>query len=173
MNIIYLDNNATTRVAPEVYEAMIPYFTENYFNPSSMYDPARETSRALTEARKNIAEYLGHVDTKEILFTSCATESNNTAILGAAHANPNRRHIITTSVEHPAERGVERARAETQAAAGAPRDLLRDSQPVQRAVGERQQDEEAGAGGRPRVSRSASAHSTSLGTGCVCQNIKL
>jgi cysteine desulfurase len=102
MKIIYLDNNATTQIAPEVYEAMIPYFTEKYFNPSSMYDAARETSRAVTEARKNIAECLGHVDTKEILFTSCATESNNSAILGAVRANPNRRHIITTAVEHPA-----------------------------------------------------------------------
>jgi len=102
MKIIYLDNNATTQIAPEVYEAMIPYFKENYFNPSSMYDPARETGRAVAEARKNIAECLGDVDTKEILFTGCATESNNTAILGAARANPNRRHIITTAVEHPA-----------------------------------------------------------------------
>jgi cysteine desulfurase len=102
MKIIYLDNNATTRIAPEVHEAMIPYFTENYFNPSSMYEPARETSRAITTARKSIADCLGHVDSKEILFTSCATESNNTAILGTVRANPNRRHIITTAVEHPA-----------------------------------------------------------------------
>ncbi len=102
MKIIYLDNNATTQVAPEVYEAMIPYFKEHYFNPSSMYDPARETGRALAEARKSIAECLGDIDTKEILFTGCATESNNTAILGAARANPNRRHVITTAVEHPA-----------------------------------------------------------------------
>ncbi len=102
MKIIYLDNNATTQIAPEVFEAMIPYFKENYFNPSSMYDPARETGRAVAGARKNIAGCLGDVDTKEILFTSCATESNNTAILGAVRANPNRRHIVTTAVEHPA-----------------------------------------------------------------------
>jgi cysteine desulfurase len=102
MKIIYLDNNATTQVAPEVHEAMIPYFTDNYFNPSSMYEPARETSRAITTARRSIAESLGQVDSKEILFTSCATESNNTAIQGTARANPNRRHIITTAVEHPA-----------------------------------------------------------------------
>jgi len=102
MKTIYLDNNATTQVAPEVYEEMIPYFTEDYFNPSSMYDPARETGRAVAAARKSIAECLGNVDTKEILFTGCATESNNAAILGAARANPNRRHIITTAVEHPA-----------------------------------------------------------------------
>jgi cysteine desulfurase len=102
MKIIYLDNNATTKVAPEVYEAMIPYFTEDYFNPSSMYEPARRTGNAITSARKSIADCLGGVDPKEILFTGCATESNNTAILGTAHGNPNRKHIITTTVEHPA-----------------------------------------------------------------------
>jgi cysteine desulfurase len=102
MKVIYLDNNATTAIAPEVYEAMVPFFTENYFNPSSMYEPARQTAHAIAEARKNIADCLGHVDPKEILFTGCATESNNTAILGSAHGNPNRRHIITTAVEHPA-----------------------------------------------------------------------
>ena len=102
MKIIYLDNNATTQTAPEVFQAMVPYFTEEYFNPSSMYEPARQTGRALSTARKRIADCLGRVDPREILFTGCATESNNTAIVGAAHANPNRRHIITTSVEHPA-----------------------------------------------------------------------
>jgi cysteine desulfurase len=102
MKTTYLDNNATTQTAPEVVEAMVPYFTEKYFNPSSMYEPARQTNIALAAARKKIADCLGFVDPKEILFTGCATESNNTAILGAAHANPNRKHIITTSVEHPA-----------------------------------------------------------------------
>jgi len=102
MRIIYADNNATTRVAPEVYEAMVPFFNEDYFNPSSMYEPARRTAAALAQARKETAGHLGHVDPKEILFTSCATESNNAAILGTAKANPQRRHIITTSVEHPA-----------------------------------------------------------------------
>jgi len=99
---VYLDNNATTQVAPEVYESMIPYFTDNYFNPSSMYEPARETGLALAAARKNVADCLGGVDPKEIIFTGCATESNNTAIFGAARGNPERRHIITTTVEHPA-----------------------------------------------------------------------
>jgi len=102
MKTIYLDNNATTGTAPEVYQAMVPYFTEDYFNPSSMYEPARKTGHALAAARKTIADCLGRVDPQEILFTGCATESNNTAIVGAAHANPNRRHIITTTVEHPA-----------------------------------------------------------------------
>jgi cysteine desulfurase len=102
MKITYLDNNATTRIAPEVYEAMIPYLTEDYYNPSSMYEPARKTGQAVTAARKSIAGCLGGVDPKEILFTGCATESNNTAIVGTAHGNPNRKHIITTAVEHPA-----------------------------------------------------------------------
>jgi cysteine desulfurase len=102
MKIVYLDNNATTQTAPEVVQAMTPFFSERYFNPSSMYEPARETGIALAEARKSIAQRLGHIDPKEILFTGCATESNNTAIFGTAHANPNRKHIITTTVEHPA-----------------------------------------------------------------------
>jgi len=102
MRTIYADNNATTQVAPEVYEAMIPFFTEDYFNPSSMYDPARYTADTVADARKRIARRLGASDPREILFTSCATESNNTAILGAAKANPKRRHVITTAVEHPA-----------------------------------------------------------------------
>ncbi|MFH1573183.1 MAG: cysteine desulfurase NifS [Acidobacteriota bacterium] len=102
MNTIYADNNATTRVAPEVIEAMAPFFAEDYFNPSSMYEPARRTAHAVAQARKTIADGLGGSDPKEILFTSCATESNNTAIIGTARGNPNRRHIITTAVEHPA-----------------------------------------------------------------------
>ncbi|UCE61600.1 MAG: cysteine desulfurase NifS [Phycisphaerales bacterium] len=102
MRIIYADNNATTQVAPEVYEAMGPYFTEQYFNPSSMYDAAHTTANALNNARKEIAGHFALEEPKQILFTSCATESNNTAIMGTARANPNRRHIITSSVEHPA-----------------------------------------------------------------------
>jgi cysteine desulfurase len=106
VRVIYADNNATTQVAPEVYRAMIPFFTEDYFNPSSMYEPARKTAHAIAQARKDIAGYLGAGDPKQILFTSCATESNNTAILGTAKANQARRHIITTAVEHPAVLGV-------------------------------------------------------------------
>ena len=106
MKIIYTDNNATTAVAPEVCEAMQPLLTENYFNPSSMYEPARRTADALAQARAAIAGHFGLVpskeDAKQIVFTSCATESNNMAIFGAVKANPNRRHIITTTVEHPA-----------------------------------------------------------------------
>jgi len=102
MRIIYADNNATTKVAPEVYEAMAPFLTEDYFNPSSMYEPARRTAAALAQARRQIAGHFHVGDPKQMLFTSCATESNNTAILGAAKANPDRRHVITTAVEHPA-----------------------------------------------------------------------
>jgi len=100
--IVYADNNATTRVAPEVYEAMVPFLTEDYFNPSSMYEPARHTAHAVAEARKTIAGHFGNIHPDQILFTSCATESNNAAILGTTKANPNRRHIITSAVEHPA-----------------------------------------------------------------------
>ena len=82
MHIIYADNNATTRVAPEVHQAMVPYLTEDYFNPSSMYEAAQRTAHVMAAARKSIADHLGAADAKEILFTSCATESNNTAIFG-------------------------------------------------------------------------------------------
>jgi cysteine desulfurase len=102
MRTIYADNNATTRVAPEVYQAMIPYLTEDYFNPSSMYEAARGAAGAIAQARSTVAKALGGIDPSEILFTSCATESNNTAITGTAKANPARRHVITSAVEHPA-----------------------------------------------------------------------
>jgi len=102
MRVIYADNNATTQVAPEVSEAMTPFFTTEYFNPSSMYEPARRTAAAIEQARRRIAGYLGIADPKQILFTSCATESNNTALFGTVKANPQRRHIITTAVEHSA-----------------------------------------------------------------------
>lgn len=102
MGVIYADNNATTQVAPEVHEAMLPFFTADYFNPSSMYEPARRTATAIAQARQRIARDLGVSDPKQILFTSCATESNNTALFGTAKANLHRRHIITTAVEHPA-----------------------------------------------------------------------
>jgi cysteine desulfurase len=102
MKTVYADNNATTRIAPEVYQAMVPYLTEDYFNPSSMYEAARGAANAIAEAREVVAKALGGVDATEVLFTSCATESNNMAIAGTAKANPTRRHIITTAVEHPA-----------------------------------------------------------------------
>jgi cysteine desulfurase len=101
-DIIYLDNNATTRVAPEVFEALTPFLTEEYFNPSSLYGPAHGPAEAITAARKQVARLLGKARPEEILFTSCATESNNTAVFGTIAANPDRRHIVTTAVEHPA-----------------------------------------------------------------------
>lgn len=100
--MIYLDNNATTKVPQEVVDAMIPYFSETYFNPSSMYEAAKISAAALENARERVAQFLGAEKASEILFTSCATESNSTAIRGAAMANPARRHIITSTVEHPA-----------------------------------------------------------------------
>ncbi len=102
MNIIYMDNNATTRVAPEVVEALMPFLTDDYYNPSSLYEPAQIPADAIADARKTVARLLGNARPPEILFTSCATESNNTAVFGAIAANPERRHIITTGVEHPA-----------------------------------------------------------------------
>ena len=102
MKTVYADNNATTQVAPEAYQAMVPFFTDDYFNPSSMYEPAQATAAAIANARRVVADHFGRVNPKQVLFTSCATESNNTAILGTVKANPNRRHIITTAVEHPA-----------------------------------------------------------------------
>jgi cysteine desulfurase len=103
MNVIYADNNATTQVAPEVLAALLPYLGEQYFNPSSMYEPARGPKQAISAARVAIARLLGGVQPDEILFTSCATEANNAALFGVARAaGPGRRHIITTAVEHPA-----------------------------------------------------------------------
>jgi cysteine desulfurase len=102
VSIIYLDNNATTRIAPEVVDAMMPFLTEDYFNPSSMYEAARGPAEAVASARRRIAKLLGNARPSEILFTSCASESNNTAIFGTIAANPGRRHIVTTGVEHPA-----------------------------------------------------------------------
>jgi len=102
MNIVYADNNSTTAVAPEVHEAMDPFFTEHYFNPSSMYDPAQVVARYVGRAREQIARFLNLEDARQIVFTSCASESNNAAIQGVVQANPRRRHIVTTAVEHPA-----------------------------------------------------------------------
>ncbi len=101
MDTIYADNNATTAIAPEVVEAMMPFLTGEYFNPSSMYERASKTSEALEAARRTVATTLGIRDPRQILFTGSATESNNTAILGAIKANPHRRHLITSMVEHP------------------------------------------------------------------------
>ncbi len=98
---VYLDNNATTRVAPEVLEAMTPFFTELYGNPSSMHTFGGQVARHVDEARQKVAALFGcHPD--EIVFTSCGTESDNHAIRGVLEAYPERSHIVTTKVEHPA-----------------------------------------------------------------------
>jgi len=98
---IYLDNNATTRVDDAVFEEMRPYFCELYGNPSSMHFFGGQVQRKIDEARNRTASLLG-AHPEEIIFTSCGTESNNTAIRSALEAFPERRHIITTRVEHPA-----------------------------------------------------------------------
>lgn len=102
MDIIYLDNNATTRVAPAVAEAIKPYFTEKYGNASSMYPLAAEAKKAMDIARGEVADLIGAAYDDEIIFTSCATESDNTAIFSAVRSFPQKKHIITSAVEHPA-----------------------------------------------------------------------
>ena len=103
---IYLDNNASTRVAPEVFDAMRPYLTEHYGNPSSAHALGRDMRLAVERAREQVAELLGAADTSEIVFTSCGSESDNWAIGGFLEQNPTRRHIITTRVEHEAVRNL-------------------------------------------------------------------
>ncbi|OUC14063.1 MAG: cysteine desulfurase NifS [Alkalinema sp. CACIAM 70d] len=100
MTVIYLDNNATTKVDPAVIDAMLPYLSEYYGNPSSMHTFGGQVGKAIRDARSHIAQLLG-AEESEIIFTSCGTESNNTAIRTALAAQPDRRHIITTQVEHP------------------------------------------------------------------------
>ncbi len=102
MQPIYLDNNATTRVDPQVLEAMLPYFTEQFGNPSSMHSFGNKVGQAVKRARQQVQALLGAEHDSEIVFTSCGTESDSTAILSALKAQPERREIITTAVEHPA-----------------------------------------------------------------------
>ncbi len=101
MNVIYLDNNATTRIAPEVVEAMLPYLRELYGNPGSMHSFGGQVARAIKAAREQVAALLGAQES-EIVFTSCGSEGNNTAIRAALAAQPEKRHVVTTQVEHPA-----------------------------------------------------------------------
>ena len=98
--LIYLDNNATTKTDERVLEAMMPYFKEEYANPSSMYDFSKKSSHAIKEARGKLKDFLGAKDEKEIIFTSCGSESANTAIRGYL-SNSKKKHIITTKIEHP------------------------------------------------------------------------
>ncbi|HWW02723.1 MAG TPA: cysteine desulfurase NifS [Candidatus Acidoferrum sp.] len=98
---VYLDNNATTRVAPEVVEAMLPFLTENWGNPSSAYLFGHQLTEPLDAARTKIAA-LVNADPRELVFTSCGTESNNAAIHSALMTRPEKRHVLTTAVEHSA-----------------------------------------------------------------------
>jgi cysteine desulfurase len=102
MEPIYLDNNATTRVDPAVVDAMLPFFTEHFGNPSSIHAFGAQVGKALKTARTQVQSLLGAEHDSEIIFTSCGTESDTTAILSALRAQPERNTLITTAVEHPA-----------------------------------------------------------------------
>jgi len=99
---VYFDNNATTRVAPEVRDAMLPFLDEFYANPSSIHRFGGQLAACVEEARAKMAALLGAEQPSEILFTSCGTESDSSALLSAASTCPKRRKIVTTTVEHPA-----------------------------------------------------------------------
>ncbi|MFW5488672.1 MAG: cysteine desulfurase NifS [Desulfovibrio sp.] len=101
MQPIYLDNNATTRTAPEVLEEMLPFLGELYGNPSSMHSFGGQVGKYLDTARERAAQTLG-CHPQEIIFTSCGSESDNTAIHSALASQPEKRHLVTTRVEHPA-----------------------------------------------------------------------
>jgi len=103
---VYFDNNATTRVLPEVVAAMLPYYTDYYGNPSSIHRFGSDVGRKIAEARAQVAALLGAADPVEVLFTSCGTEGDNAAIRGMLEARPDKRHIVTTKVEHPAVLGL-------------------------------------------------------------------
>lgn len=102
MHAIYLDNNATTRVDPAVVEAMLPYFSEHFGNPSSLHAFGSQVGKAIKQARQQVQALLGAEHDSEIIFTSCGTESDATALLSALKAQPERNTLITTAVEHPA-----------------------------------------------------------------------
>ena len=102
MRKVYLDNAATTALSPRVLEAMLPYFTQHYGNPSSVHAFGREAKQGLDKARDQVAKAL-HCDPSEVIFTGCGTESDNTVLLGVAQRYGNKgKHIITTNVEHHA-----------------------------------------------------------------------
>jgi cysteine desulfurase len=100
--IIYLDNNATTRVDPLVAEEMMPYFSEQYGNPSSIHSFGGNIGKKVDEARQRVARFVGADQDYEIVFTGTGTESDNMAILGVLSYYRDKRHVITSRVEHPA-----------------------------------------------------------------------
>jgi len=104
--LIYLDNNATTCVAPEVFDAMLPHLTTEWGNPSSAHAAGRVARAGVENARAQVARFLGAANADEIVFTSGGSESNNWAIGGFLEQNPTRRHIVTTTVEHEAVRNL-------------------------------------------------------------------
>ena len=97
--MIYLDHNATTAVLPEIFEAMRPYFCEQWGNPSSSHRFGSKLRTVIGEAREQVAELIG-AQPREIIFTGCATESNNAAIHAALSASPGKRHVVASTVEH-------------------------------------------------------------------------
>ena len=105
MRVVYLDNNATTRVDHGVLDAMLPYFEENYGNPSSMHSFGGNVAATLKTARQQVADLIG-ASADEIIFNSCGTESDNTAIRATLASYPDKRHIITSRVEHPAVKSL-------------------------------------------------------------------
>ncbi|MFZ0450668.1 MAG: cysteine desulfurase NifS [Desulfatiglandaceae bacterium] len=102
MTTVYMDNNATSQVAPEVLEAMLPYFHDLYGNPSSAHTFGGQVAHNIREAREQVADLLGAASPEEIIFTSCGSESDNTAIMSALHTEEGKNHIVTSRVEHPA-----------------------------------------------------------------------
>jgi cysteine desulfurase len=100
--VVYCDNNATTRIAPEALAAMQPYLSELYGNPSSIHGFGSQVARKIQEARAQVAALVGAADPIEIVFTSCGTEGDNAAIRGILESRPEKHHIVTTQVEHPA-----------------------------------------------------------------------
>lgn len=103
---IYFDNNATTQVLPQVFEEMAPFYTEFYGNPSSIHGFGSRVGERISRARAQVAALIGAADPIEIIFTSCGTEGDNAAIRGLLDAQPDKRHIVTTKVEHPAVLGL-------------------------------------------------------------------
>src|SRR5262249_20106978 len=103
---VYVDNNAATRVLPEVAAAMQPYLTELYGNASSIHRFGAQVAEKVSEARARIASLIGAADPIEVIFTSCGTEGDNAAIRGMLEARPDKRHIVTTQVEQPAGLGL-------------------------------------------------------------------
>ncbi len=112
MSEVYLDNNATTKVDPAVLSAMLPFFSERYGNPSSMHSFGGGVGREVNQARESVAQLLGCTP-REVVFTSCGSEGDNAAIHSAFEAQPGKRHLVTTRVEHPAVLGVAHHLAET------------------------------------------------------------